>query len=363
MKNGYNKTLILDYISGNDIEDKLLEELEDNYLFMIDVIKITKDKNMYNLCSDNVKKNYNFVKFMLEVFSDDKRFITSVADYYLNNTNSEDINYKELLIVMAKMIGRTDDKQLLFYCTKAFSIYEEESIAVTGEIMKEKNTSFKLEMGLGFLFFLHEYGTREIIMDYIASNFIGRIFIESGLNLEELIHKNYKDFKDLEKQGINNFLIGYINYYDTYLASYVSTKVELLDELRSRINFIKKNWNNYVERTNMRKIAIFIYESDKYIDEHEKYMSICGEDALEYVIKKYDLMPLVASYFPMGLDDEFSIPIQEDKLNIADVKCIKYITDLVNDLFKNNIINVKNDDYEDEKKDNNINKIVRIKIK
>jgi hypothetical protein len=196
----------------------------------------------------------------------------------------------------------------------------------------------------------------------LLQTYISRIFIESGLNLEELIHKQFKEFKDLEKQGINNFLIGYINCYDSYLSSYVSTKVELLESLRNRIDFIKKNWNNYVERNNMRKIAIFIYESDKYIDEHEKDMSICGEDALDYVIKKYNLMPLVASYFPMGLDDEFSIPIQEDKLNIADVKCIKYITDLVNDLFKNNNIDVTNDDYEDEKKDNKISKIVRIKI-
>jgi hypothetical protein len=365
MKKEYNKTLILDYISGNDIEEKLLEELEDNYLFMFDVIKLTKDKKMYNLCSDNVKKDYNFVKLIIDMFSYDIQFITIVADNYLNNISisEDDINYRELLITMAKIIGRTDDKKLLFYCTKAYSIYIEDSIAFTSDIMKEKNKSFKLEMGLGFLFFLNEYGTSEIIMDYVASNFISRIFIESNLDLEKLIHKDFKDFRDLEKHGINNFIIGYINNYDTYLATYVSSKVELLNDLRKRINFIQKNWDNYVKRTNMRKIAIFIYEANKYIDDHEKDMSLCGEDALEYIIKKFDLLPLVEPYFPLGLDEEFSMPIQEEKLNVADVMCIKYLTELVNELCKSNIIDVKNDDYEDEKNNNTISKIVRIKIK
>jgi hypothetical protein len=60
------------------------------------------------------------------MFSYDIQFITIVADNYLNNISisEDDINYRELLITMAKIIGRTDDKKLLFYCTKAYSIYD-----------------------------------------------------------------------------------------------------------------------------------------------------------------------------------------------------------------------------------------------
>lgn len=31
---------------------------------MIKVIEYSNDLNMYNLCSDNLKKDYNFVKFL-----------------------------------------------------------------------------------------------------------------------------------------------------------------------------------------------------------------------------------------------------------------------------------------------------------
>ena len=52
----YDLELIKNYVEGNDI-DCDIEGLENDYKFMISVIKYTNDKHMYDLCSDNVKNN------------------------------------------------------------------------------------------------------------------------------------------------------------------------------------------------------------------------------------------------------------------------------------------------------------------
>ena len=41
----YDDNLINDYINGNDMDDDILEQLEDNTDFMIEVIKKSNDKN------------------------------------------------------------------------------------------------------------------------------------------------------------------------------------------------------------------------------------------------------------------------------------------------------------------------------
>ena len=61
----YNSKIIFDYIVGNDLDGYSIDELENDPNFMMDVIKITRDKRMYNLCSDDIKKNCTFVEFLI----------------------------------------------------------------------------------------------------------------------------------------------------------------------------------------------------------------------------------------------------------------------------------------------------------
>lgn len=48
--------LVKDYIDGEDINYDV-EELENNPIFMLNVLRLSRDPNMYSLCSDNVKNN------------------------------------------------------------------------------------------------------------------------------------------------------------------------------------------------------------------------------------------------------------------------------------------------------------------
>ena len=105
----YDKKIIYDYIMGNDLGEYSSEELEDNKDFMIEVIEKTNDKRMYNLCSDNVRLDYEFVKYIVLKFRDDVDFIKEVADNYLNNIGVDnDYERVELLAIMSSLTNSYD---------------------------------------------------------------------------------------------------------------------------------------------------------------------------------------------------------------------------------------------------------------
>ena len=83
----YGEKLIKDYIEGNDIEEYSIEELENDSEFMIMVINKTNDKNICNLCGDDVKKDPRFVKYLITKFNYDTNFIISINIYFMHNYN------------------------------------------------------------------------------------------------------------------------------------------------------------------------------------------------------------------------------------------------------------------------------------
>lgn len=122
MLKNYNKKLVLDYIYGNDIVGYDIDELEEDYEFMIEVIKQTRDKRMYSLCSDNVRKNYDFVSFMMDTFKDDKDFVLGVVDGYFGNIMNVDSNNLEdrditLVIMVSDLFDRSyyDNPKIMKY--------------------------------------------------------------------------------------------------------------------------------------------------------------------------------------------------------------------------------------------------------
>ena len=78
--NKYDNKIVNDYINGNDIDDFNIDDLENDSMFMKKVIVASNDKNFYRLCSDRVKKDYNFIKFVIYKFKEDIEFISKVAD-------------------------------------------------------------------------------------------------------------------------------------------------------------------------------------------------------------------------------------------------------------------------------------------
>ena len=121
----YDKKIIYDYIMGNDLGEYSSEELEDNKEFMIEVIEKTNDKRMYNLCSNNVSLDYEFVKYIVLKFRNDVDFIKEVADNYLNNIGVDnDYERVELLAIMSSLTNSYDYNFMLdaVYSSKRLSI-------------------------------------------------------------------------------------------------------------------------------------------------------------------------------------------------------------------------------------------------
>lgn len=109
MKKTYDDKLVEDYVQGNDIDKYDVEELENDSQFMMQVIDKTNDKKMYEFCSSKVKDDYEFIKFMIYKFQNDKDFIVMLADDYLKKHNNQaeeiDANCVELAIIMEGLLS------------------------------------------------------------------------------------------------------------------------------------------------------------------------------------------------------------------------------------------------------------------
>ena len=116
MNKHYSKRIIFDYVFGNDIKDYDIDDLENDYTFMMEVIKYTKDKKMYDLCSENVKLNHEFVKFLIIMFQKDRDFIKKVSNYYLKNRTPNineyraDVEHDEIIILMSNLNTDKNDE-------------------------------------------------------------------------------------------------------------------------------------------------------------------------------------------------------------------------------------------------------------
>lgn len=346
----FDSKLVLDYINGNDIDDYDIEDLENNSDFMIKVINYTNDKKMYYFCSDDVKNNYKFVKYIVERFKDDKDFIVSVANFFLENHKFEEENYdcKELNIIMSDIIGYTDVPELLMF-TIFKKVFYTESMAKLFFCVKNSEKLQSIDdFGVGFFIIEDLFKSRPIILNFFAKEIIDDIFIrDTKFNFEQLIHNNAKNFKDIKDQGINNFLIKYIEQYDSNLSWYIKCNIELLDDIKSSLNNVEKNWDNYVKINNSKKVEIFEQEIFTFFDENIEYTpTFTVTELIEYIIREFNLEEIFMcnENYCEFRNSEFYISSNYDnkqiinKNSFIDLKYYKFAIDLLNKIFKKNII-------------------------
>jgi len=342
MKKNNNK-LILDYINGNDIVGYDIEELENDYNFMTEVIKLTNDKNMYNLCSNELKNNYEFIKFIVLTFQKDIEFICEVANNYLSKIDKEDITYKELVVLMGSLAKNINNFDLFCYSTKAFAFYIEDKIETEICLQHEKDKCFLKQFGMGFLVVLEEYGSSQIITDFFAKKYIGEIFYKNEYSFEELIHLDCKKFDMIEKIGINNYIINYIRRYDSNLANYLCCHLDNLNTIKKDLELVKSNWNNYMNNLNGNRLDIIYEHVNKYIEEQKTYCFISCFDIVETAMKKLNLL----EYFKL---EEYNYELEDsikkdNNINLLELRCIEFTIKLILELLKKDVIDKKYDQY------------------
>ena len=332
MNSSYSIKLIWDYINGNYIDN--IDELENDYKFMMDVINFTRDKKMYNLCSDEIKNNYEFVIFMINLFKDDLDFILDVANQYLNCTSSDNECVKDLIFVMCDILDNyKDDEKYWMYFVKRAAIVTCDRIMINSIIAEEDDLNIKKQFGLGFILFLNsEYGKSSSMIKYVANILLDEIFYESNnLSIEDLVHKRFSSLDKLDRFGIKNFIFSYVGEYDSYLATYLSVNMDMISGIEKRIIYVRNNWNRYLKRNLIRKNEIFIQETLHLIEEYNSIFSY------EQICKYINTLNIIPVRLDLECEEEIEI-IDFKTINLNDYTCVKKIVELAKELYLSPVI-------------------------
>jgi len=275
-------SLVYNYVNARDINntDAIdVKILENDPAFMMEVIEYTNDKRIYNVCSNKVKKDLEFVKFFINRFSCDKKSIMIVADYYLRSIrNRADIGFIEVNILMAKYLPKSNflydpnfDKSIKYHVVPDF-LYAKEIPEITASIEAELQDKTieereKAEFGLGFLFIIAKYWKSLVVLNFFAEKMLTTIFHENyNCSFEHLVHTQFNSIEELEENGIDDFFISYVNKYDERLSWYIIPHIHLLDDLKKDLEVIKSNWKIYDRRLNKKKSKT----AHAYVDKHCK---------------------------------------------------------------------------------------------
>ena len=286
---------INDYICGNDLECDI-DLLENDSKFMSAVIRISNDKNIYNLCSDELKKDFEFCKYIINIFVKDEKFISFVANEFIKNSNNDFDNF-EMSLLMKNLLK---DKDLaLPFGLKVVAFTEE--ILLEIEMLKqdllEHSGSYVL-IDLGFCCILDEFAESEIILNHFAKYYINKIFFEEN-NFTKLVISNFESYDEMEKYGIIKFLVDVIRGFDSDLADYVFNNVNVLNDLINTLNSLKFNWNSYAETYEREKYELIFDNVFKYLYENNGSFYFSSSDLIYFIgeelgikdkIQKYDVM-------------------------------------------------------------------------
>jgi len=354
----YENKLIEDYIQGNDIEGYNIEDLENDYEFMINVIEETNDKKMYNFCSDNLKKDYRLVKYLINKYNYDLDYIKNIADNFLDNVESE-LERIEICLIMDKYMSREEPNNP--YKVILAAVYQTKRVEI--ELYKHtSNDDFaNNEIGMGFLLMYDLYNESTLVTDFFAEKTIIAILSENEINLEEHLHSKFKTFEDIEKYGINNYLIQFISVYDSMLSSYISTKPYLLKSLISQIKYIKLNWENYNIKEEFIMYNTLLNEVNKYMEEHEFECILTEIEMVYLVAKKLGISSKIKEYD--RLDDEIYKELMES-LDYIDEKTLMLNDRIHINKVREIMLNCLDRNYPEESyEDNNTNNKTERKCK
>lgn len=276
------------YVNGEDIEGYTLEELENNAEFMKSVISYTNDYKMYSLCSNEAKKNYELVKYLVLKFKDNTDFVTTVADYFLENSNDE-LEIMELSIIMEKILPK--DLGLKYSIINRTSYSYNQFLS---ESVLDKDDPSDRKLGMGFILLFHEFKSSNYIMDYFASSMLDTIINDNNIDFEIMLHTQFKSVDRIEEVGINNYIISLVGCYDSMLSSYLSTHLDLIKPYVNEIKKVVDNWDLYLSNDEDDRYNNMLDMVHEYMDNSDSHFS--ETEILEYIANELGILEKVRDY-------------------------------------------------------------------
>ena len=277
-------TLINKYINGDEIDEKTIEELEDNREFMTAVIDKTNDKKLYSLCSDRLKGDLEFAKFLVNKFKDDIDFVLDFNTDYLVYAVKHLEDAVELSIIVRNNLPEEEAYYMNCFADELYYASRLET-----ELGVEKNPFLRSQIGMGFIGFYDAYHDRKIVLDYYARKMVKEII--NGHDIDKIVHNQFSNPEKLKEVGIKNYSISLIRSFDSMLSSYVSTNIELISEFEKEINKIIVNWSKFSN-------ADELIRYNRMIDMVHHYMS----DSSKGDVSEASILYLIA--YELNIDDK-----------------------------------------------------------
>lgn len=328
-------SLVKKYVNGEDLGEHKLEDLENDVDFMKTVISYTNDYKIYSLCSDNLKRDYSLVKYLVLKFKNNIDFIMNVADYFIDNVDS-DLEVRELSIIMDKILPKNKSQK---YKELNAALYISKRLEI--ELIEMKNPKLENQLGMGFFIIFDDYNMSETIIDYYADCLLKEIIIYNNIDFEKMLHSQFKTSDELLNIGVNNYVIGLIKGYDSMLSSYISAHIYLIEDLVNDIKEIQSRWDDYIlcdeakrYENMLEMVNEYMSDSTSTISENEILYYVAKELGVKDKVIKYDFL----SEEDIEIDEEtnddmikhvISHSLKEKKVYL-DVKKI-----MVNQLFSN----------------------------
>ena len=311
-------SLVKKYVNLEDLGEFTAEQLENDKDFMMGVIGYTNDIKMYSFCSETVKQDYEFVKYLVLKFKDNLEFITTVADKYLKEAG-DSLERIELALIILDLTLKKDNEKATKYKMIVDTIFFSKRLEIEICKAKQNDDDYSRKVGMGFWYMFDLYNSSDIVIKYFAKKTIETIFSEYDINLEQLLHSKFKNAKDIDLQGINNYMINFLGMYDHMLSSYISTHIELLSDFSDKISDVINNWENYNEKEERKRYNGMIEQVHNYMENTDSIMT--ETDILYYVARQLGISEKLAYY------DGISNEIYADIIQGIDIKDLDNVND------------------------------------
>lgn len=350
--------LVSDYINGEDLNCDV-EVLENNPEFMLEVLKLSGDSKMYELCSDAVKSDFNFVVGVIDTFSTDQfDFVKKVASKYLDlldppknafgvtfDENEDRIHALEISILVSEV---RKEKNLFMMKVASMCLIDETRIEAFRKYCSD--SGIKQDLGLGFLVIIDRYNTSRIIQDFYAKRFLNDIFYSERGGLASVIHGRYRSSLEVSKRGVTTTIIDIIRENDVVLSDYVMTHPELLSGLKEDMNNVFDDWDGYMERLNRFRVGLFEDEVSKLVEMNGDFSYIDGDGLVTYTVCRTGHEEEFIKYDPLYKKDADTTQFFRTN-DFATLKAMKFAGGLINDLFRNDVVSNVIDNYIDRDND------------
>ena len=218
-------------------------------------MRVSKDTSLYYNSSEELKKDFDFITEVINIFKDDFDFIDEVAESYVKYIPEEDINGNPEYIELCMLLGQYVPKEhpyYSFYSRRLDGIY---SVFLLHVMMVKDE--FPDVSELGFSILMEDHKGRKNILDYFAKRMMDELYHKNHCgSFEDLIHKHCDSAINIMNEGYVDFFVRNLYGVDESLSYYVFDHTYLLDSLIDELDEICEKWDDYEQALSDKCIAI-----------------------------------------------------------------------------------------------------------